>query len=313
MSYHASRRVWEQAPHAGGALLVLLALAQAANEDNICWPSIETLAARARLKERHVRDLLADLEDAGDIARLVGHGRGRYSVYAVLTGLTEAEREQAKQAMVVHAEQKGHQSAPIPEETGHQSAGISGEKGQYSAPNDEQKGHQSAPILQEKGRSSAQKRGAPAHNDNGLNGAYGRAKGAQNGRGNHHGNHDDDDQRITTITGSDQDHGGGGDGGGPPPETNLPRFLAEQGVSAGAITKIIALKPDPPTAITDFLARRADNWQIKHIVAHWYKHPPVKGRPYGRTEPPPARPVAPDHAGGSGGPAEPAALRTDFR
>ena len=52
MSVRVSTRVWELAPQQGGALLILLAMADFADEDGVCFPTLPTRAAKARLSER---------------------------------------------------------------------------------------------------------------------------------------------------------------------------------------------------------------------------------------------------------------------
>lgn len=66
--------VWENAPVRQGSLLVLLALADFASDNGLCWPSVETLAKKARLKRRHTQDILWKLERLGWITREVGTG-----------------------------------------------------------------------------------------------------------------------------------------------------------------------------------------------------------------------------------------------
>ena len=63
------------------ALLVLLALADQANDHGSCWPSVTTIAARARCTERHVRTILRDLEKDGALS--VEHRPGTSSVYRI--------------------------------------------------------------------------------------------------------------------------------------------------------------------------------------------------------------------------------------
>lgn len=86
-------RVWEHAQASGGALLVLLALADHADDEGYAWPNRETLSQKARLKERQVINVLATLTQAGDLAYLPGDGRGRQSLYCVLSGLSPEERQ----------------------------------------------------------------------------------------------------------------------------------------------------------------------------------------------------------------------------
>ena len=94
MSIRVINRVWEHAPSAGTALLLLLALADHANDDGICWPSVDTLAHKARTSERSVQRLLRDLEKDGEVYIETGGGRAHPNRYAVLSGLSPADAEQ---------------------------------------------------------------------------------------------------------------------------------------------------------------------------------------------------------------------------
>jgi hypothetical protein len=68
--------VWDNSPHSGGALVVLLAIADFAHEDGSgAFPSVETLAAKARLSKRQTQTILKELNESGEL--LVAHGGGR--------------------------------------------------------------------------------------------------------------------------------------------------------------------------------------------------------------------------------------------
>ncbi len=82
MSIKVMTRIWEHAQHKGSALLLLLALADYANEEGICWPSIETLAAKIRMSERQTQRMLRDLIVRGDVYAQAGRGRGHTSCCA---------------------------------------------------------------------------------------------------------------------------------------------------------------------------------------------------------------------------------------
>lgn len=83
MSIKVMTEVWEHSQQEGGALLVLLALADHANDQGYCWPSVPTLAKKARLSERHVRRILSDLQETGELEIEARTGRSNY--YRVVT------------------------------------------------------------------------------------------------------------------------------------------------------------------------------------------------------------------------------------
>lgn len=73
-------RVWDDAPYSLGTLLVLLALADWADDDGICWPKISQLEVKTRQSERSVQYALAQLLKDGAISVLkksTGSGKAR--------------------------------------------------------------------------------------------------------------------------------------------------------------------------------------------------------------------------------------------
>lgn len=69
-------RVWDNEQLKGGRLLVMLALADHANDAGECWPSQPHLAKRARLNERQVRRVIDGLANDGYMV-VVEKGVGR--------------------------------------------------------------------------------------------------------------------------------------------------------------------------------------------------------------------------------------------
>lgn len=69
MSFKALSWAWEANTGSPGRKLVLVGLAQFANEKNECWPSQKTLAERTEQSDRTVREHLAWLEDKGFVSR----------------------------------------------------------------------------------------------------------------------------------------------------------------------------------------------------------------------------------------------------
>lgn len=98
MSIAASRIVWERSKASGSALVVLLALADHANDDLEAWPAQSTLARLAKITDRQVRAILADLVAAGDI-EVAGIGHRNVIVYRIACG----------------GPNQGHEPTPTPE------------------------------------------------------------------------------------------------------------------------------------------------------------------------------------------------------
>jgi hypothetical protein len=87
MSIRIMAQVWdiEGVDLDGSKLLLLLALADYANDNGVCWPSIPTLAKRARVGERQCMRLLQWLVDNGYIKVVErGTSRGVTNLYHVL-------------------------------------------------------------------------------------------------------------------------------------------------------------------------------------------------------------------------------------
>ena len=84
MSIELMTRVWKFSSHRGTSLLLLLSLADYANDEGICWPSITTLAHKCRLSPRQTQRLIQKLVGSKEIKVLhIGDGRGNSSRYRV--------------------------------------------------------------------------------------------------------------------------------------------------------------------------------------------------------------------------------------
>lgn len=69
MSFAALDWAWRVKTGSPGRKAVLMALAQFADDEGMCWPSQETIAEHSELSARSVRDHLAWLEQAGFLVR----------------------------------------------------------------------------------------------------------------------------------------------------------------------------------------------------------------------------------------------------
>lgn len=82
--------VFDRSPSRGGPRLVLLALADRADDSGRCWPSVGDTARRAGLSERRVRACLRRLRRSGELKDLTpgggvrSDGTGRSTVYQLV-------------------------------------------------------------------------------------------------------------------------------------------------------------------------------------------------------------------------------------
>lgn len=75
--------VWENAPCRENSLLILLALADWANDDGVCWPSMQKLADKARVDRRSAQRIVRKLVQQRLISIDEGGGRANQHQYTV--------------------------------------------------------------------------------------------------------------------------------------------------------------------------------------------------------------------------------------
>lgn len=83
MSIKIMTSVWENSKARGTCLLLLIALADSANDEGISWPSQKTLAKKIRMSDRNVRHLIEHLIEINEIS--IDHRRGRSNYYKIMT------------------------------------------------------------------------------------------------------------------------------------------------------------------------------------------------------------------------------------
>lgn len=94
MSIHTMVRVWNHSQAAGNNLLVMLALADRADEDGVCWPGADFIAKRSRLSVRTVHRIIKKLEKTEELLvfrRRRPDGTNHTNYYIIAVGL-EPER-----------------------------------------------------------------------------------------------------------------------------------------------------------------------------------------------------------------------------
>jgi DnaD/phage-associated family protein len=77
-------RVWANSKQKGSALLLMVSIADYANEKGVAYPSIETLARKVRMSERNVQLLLRRLEEAGELDIKPNAGPSGCNLYRII-------------------------------------------------------------------------------------------------------------------------------------------------------------------------------------------------------------------------------------
>lgn len=102
MSVESTNRAWKHSSKGGAPLLLLLAMADWADDWGYCHPSLEQMAIKCRQTERNILNLIGELEQAGEVRRIARGkgGRGKFSgsVYQVIAGLSAEEISASEQA-----------------------------------------------------------------------------------------------------------------------------------------------------------------------------------------------------------------------
>lgn len=104
--------VWDNSRQTGTALLMLLALADHANDAGQCWPMIDRIAAKCRVNRRQAQYILSALEDAGEIVIERGQGRGHPSLYTV-KGAPDCTFAEKDAPDCTFHDERVHQTAPF--------------------------------------------------------------------------------------------------------------------------------------------------------------------------------------------------------
>lgn len=119
MSIKVLSHVWEHSQLSGTELLMLLAIADNADDDGICWYSVKSLAAKARVSPRQAKRLINQIEESGELVVKRYLGRQKTATYVItLPGLPQCSIEEAEAIRKVRTSIKGDTRVRVLEEKG---------------------------------------------------------------------------------------------------------------------------------------------------------------------------------------------------
>jgi hypothetical protein len=110
MSIKIMNAVWQFSKQKGTSLLLMIAIADNANDTGEAWPGIEYLAHKIRMSERQTQRLVRDLEKTDELIVERGGGRGNAHRYFILVGKPSEEISVLKEVT-----KKGDKMSPFPE------------------------------------------------------------------------------------------------------------------------------------------------------------------------------------------------------
>ena len=84
MSILVLTQVWKLSRHSGTDLLMMLAIADFADDDGQAFPSVPKLAKKCRTTPRHANRILASLRDSGELLVRVNAGPGGANRYRIV-------------------------------------------------------------------------------------------------------------------------------------------------------------------------------------------------------------------------------------
>lgn len=111
-------QIWDNGPTDRAELVVMLALADYANDEGECWPSMAGIAQKARMTERGAQKILRRLEKTCWLKIETGGGRGGKNHYVILDGNPEQHsvntehRMEEKPRTGEHKPRTGEQKTP---------------------------------------------------------------------------------------------------------------------------------------------------------------------------------------------------------
>lgn len=103
MSVRTMARVWADSSHNGTELLMLLAIADFADDDGRAYPSVAGLATKCRMKPRNANYILAALQESGELRLRHNEGPRGTNLYQIVFSAMRHPFAEDKQPLQVTA------------------------------------------------------------------------------------------------------------------------------------------------------------------------------------------------------------------
>ena len=277
MSLIARKRAWASEQRRTKKLL-LIAMAEYADDHGFCWVGTPTLAERINEDVDYTHRLLKELIKSGDVLHKRGGGRGRCSIYCVVSTLSADERAELARELF-HSVIRGNKRE-ILENTALESSVLGDDSNDHEPTDDEQIHGQNTGLASSVFQNTVPENTVPENtvlssekhctgvmsNDRSIR-ASGRAESTQKSAEIDLDSIDDDDARASKKPNKRQIT--------IPPHV---AYLSRMGMGAAHLFADC----DPDAARADFDARIADGWDVAAIVKAWRIAPPEKGHIYER-------------------------------
>ncbi len=154
MSFKVTNWAWARSESRNGARLVMLALADRADDNGCAWPSIDDLVERTKLSPRAVQKAIANLVEIGELQVENGGGRHRSNRYRIVPkprtndGVTDEEPRTSDGVSAEETPHSAHETPHFEAETPHsatQNPVQSAPEPSVEPPENHQRNHPPAP------------------------------------------------------------------------------------------------------------------------------------------------------------------------
>ena len=113
MSIFVMSNVWQKSEHGGAHLLMLLAIADFADDQGRAYPSVSTLAKKCRVKPRAANYTIAELKRSGELEIKIGRGPYGANLYRIAIDCLGVGREDRQPLQCTAPLQPGAPLQPV--------------------------------------------------------------------------------------------------------------------------------------------------------------------------------------------------------